>query len=1176
MAGIKFTHDQLLAINSEGSDILVSAAAGSGKTAVLTRRVLNKIIDTRTPSDITDFLVVTFTVSAASDLKRKLSQGIRDEMKNKGADTKRLRRQLLSLSYAKIATIDSFCHFIVKDCDTLSLPVGMTLGDENEIAALALEIMEECVENAFVRNEGDDSFLALVETFSNSRGDAALVPSLLSLYNHVLRYPEPIKLLEEYVSECENAFKNKDSVPFFDTVFGRGLKEDINEKLCQVPEWLESAARLCELDADAFEKYLPVIESDIAFVNTLKSAALTSYESFAHTVSDYQPLPIPSIRGKAHDELFVKIKSLRAEAKDTMVSLGKTYLVKSEEEIFLQLELHARILKSAVEVISEFHERFSEEKRRRKIMGFPDMSHYAFKALIEEGSYNRKTGEFVKTPYAEQLTSRFREILIDEYQDVNELQDTIFRAISNSKNRFMVGDIKQSIYAFRGAVPEIFAHLRDTFKLHTDENDKSCEPKLIFLQNNFRSDSSVLDFSNKIFSRLMNWNSEKYLEKDRLVFSKGEDALHPVEFTVFHRSSRGEDKVEGQEEAYIANKITSLVSSGDCRLSDIAVIARTAETLEKVSAALDTAQIPYDTSGGANLFDSYEVLTAISFLKAVRNPTDDVSLAAALSSSPFSFTPDELLEIRSLDKNTDLYFALVKASERDNALAERCRAFIQFLDSLLLFSQESSPDRVLWRIMEETRLFTSIEKMSSPKARRDNLLSLFNLSRTLCRGEKGSLGTLCDKLDTLARDGKVKGAGSAPADSVKLMTYHGSKGLEFPVAFVAGLGREINRQDSHTKIIFSPFGPTFDLPFLKENTRLASYLRKSAARLTEKDIIDEELRGLYVALTRAQSRLFVTAEADVKSLKKKIETSSLSDKSFSYSVKHAPSLVSLITMALSEEKGFVEAFDPETDSASVNCGSFITSVIKSEKEIIPELFINKEKKESALVLFESDVKFALRNTGDTERARIPYKISVSRLKEGLLDEGQREDITLAKAPRFASPETTASAAFRGTSMHTFMQFCSFDLYSEDEVEREADRLVREGFITEEMRESLDIPKLFSLLSSDVFDRIRKSRLVEREKRYTVSVPVHKFVPAEKYPHDDNILIQGVVDCYFEEEDSTYTLIDFKTDRVRDEETLTKRHREQLLLYAEALSEILPKRIKKILIYSFELSKFIEI
>ncbi len=1180
MAEINFTPEQRLAIDTEGCDVLVSAAAGSGKTAVLTRRVLNKIIDTSKKTDITDFLVVTFTVSAAGDLKRKLSEGIREEMRREGADAKRLRRQLLSLSYAKIATIDSFCLFIVRDClDLLSLPVGMTLGDEKEMSALAAEIMEECVENAFCESEQNDGFALLVETFSNARGDAALVPSLLSIYSKIINYPEPLSLFNEYIEECDTALLNRADLSFFKTPFGKGLYEDISEKLSQAEEWLKSAEKLCELDEDAYAKYLPVIESDLEFLCALEDDFKTSYECFANKLTLFSPQNIPAIRGRAQDELLVKIKSLRAEAKDTVAGFKKTYLVKDERELFLQLELHSKILGAIYSILCAFHERFMKEKQRRKIMSFSDMSHYAFKALIKEGSYSRRTGEFEKTPYAEELTSRFREILIDEYQDVNALQDIIFRAVSNSKNRFMVGDIKQSIYGFRGAVPEIFSHLRDTFKPHGGIDDKGEEPKSVFLQNNYRSDSKILEFSNKLFSALMNWESEKYLKKDHLVFSKKEDKLYPVELFVFHKNFKSEDWEKEQEAVFVSNKIVELVTNGECDFSDIAVLARNTATLEKIKKALDRAQVPCEATGQANLFDSYEVLTAISFLKAVANPTDDVSLASAMTSLPFSFVPDELLKIRGFEKKRDFYFALVKAGEENSPLGEKCREFLTFLSSLSEFSEENTPDRVVWRILEDTGLLTNVEKLGEPKERRQNLITLYSLSRSLCSKEKGSLSALVDKLDTLARDGKIKTSKNAPSNAVKLMTFHGSKGLQYPVVFTAGLGSEINRQDTHEKIVFSPFGPTFNLPWSEANTKLVSYLRMSAARLVEKGLIDEELRCLYVALTRAETRLFVTAEADTKSLLKACELSSLSQKSFSYSVKHASTLMSFLAIALKDTPEFVKGLNSEEKTAHFSSDSLSVTFVRGDGPVSEEYYSEKEKEEKNLTLTPDTLAFALKDLEVSEIGSVPYKISVSRLKRGLLDEGEEEEALPIKAPRFISPDAHKTPALKGTSMHTFMQFCSFDLFSEKDVEAEADRLVREGFITEEHRENLDIKKLYSLISSSIFDEIRKSEEVAREKRYTVSVNIQTLAGGEKYPYDDKLLVQGVVDCYFKNESGTYTLIDFKTDRVSEEngeETLLSRHAAQLILYARALSEILPEKIEKILIYSFSLSRFIEV
>ena len=1179
MGEIVFTPDQTLAINTEGCDVLVSAAAGSGKTAVLTRRVLNKIIDTSKKTDITDFLVVTFTVAAASDLKKKLSDGIRREMKREGADASRLRRQLLSLSYAKIATIDSFCMFIVKDClDTLSLPVGMTPGDEKDMDALAVEIMEEVIEEAFRKNSENEDFLLLVEAFSNARGDSALTPALIEIYKHILSYPEPLNLFDEYIGECQEVLSKKGSVSFFKTPLGNIIERDIIEKITQAENVTQEAIKTALTDEDTREKYLVALEDDLKFVSILKNCA-DNYSLFAEKIDLFSPMNLPSIKGRAKEPIPEKVKALRNEYKTIVAGLQNEYRVKDENELFLQLETHLQILKQIKEIIAQFHVRFMSEKRNRKIMSFSDMNHFALQALIEKGTYNRRTGEFVKTPYARTLTERFKEILIDEYQDVNELQDLVFRAISNSKNRFMVGDIKQSIYAFRGATPEIFERYRDTFAPVGKEGVLPDEPKTVFLQNNYRSDSKILDFSNRLFSRLMNVEKEKYLEKDKLVFSKTKDSLLPVEVVMFDNKFKEDDETTA-EALYIANRIRNMVTHGEYKLSDIAILARSASTLSLIKEALDSLGIASSGAKKDNFFESFEVLTALSFLKAVANPTNDVYLASAMTSLPFSFTPDELLEIRGKAKKQDFYWAVLKAAEEEGALSEKCRSFIEFIDDLRDFASENKADRVLWRIMEKTNLFLHTEKLTNAKRRYENLLVLYETARNICSySENIGIGALCDRFDSLARDGKFDGAKSVDENKVRLMTFHGSKGLQFPVTFVAGLGKAINREDMKHKIIFAPFGPTFDLPVGKDNVKIASYLKKSAKRHVEKMLIEEELRNLYVTLTRAEKLLVVSAQINVNSIKNAIFSSSLSADSFAYSVKHAYTPISLLSTVLGEEKIFKDVLETD-ESVFTKENEKIKVTLYKEVNFSSQALENEEivSDENNAPVFPLD--FAMKKIEVSKLSKTPFKISVSRLKQGLIDnDNDPESIIPLASPSFISPDTQNEGALTGTAMHTFMQFCSFDIESEEEIEKEANRLVREGFITEDHLKRLDFKKLSCLFKSDVFSLIKKSPKIEREKRYTVLVKAKDLLKDESVSDKHSVLVQGVVDCYFENSEKEITLIDFKTDRVNEqtgEETLIARHRDQLLLYAEALEKILEKPIQKIYVYSFSLSRWIEI
>ena len=1172
---MNFTEDQLLAINTDGCDILVSAAAGSGKTAVLTSRVLKKIIDTSKSVDITDFLVVTFTISAAAELKTKLSNGIRAEMAKEGADVSRLRRQLLSLSYAKIATIDSFCLFIVKDCLTeLGLPVGMSIGDSGEMDALALEIMEDVLEEFYARADGDNGFLLLAETYSDARGDSQLIPKLLEIYNHLISFPRPMELLEESRREIERVFDCRNGGSIFDSPVFAPIREDITERINQACEFYREAIKACAGDEDAEVKYIPVIEEELRLAEAISVASGTSYEAFHSLVSSFTAGRMPSIRGRSEDEPLVTVKNLRTNGKDIITSLKKEYLVSGEDELYMQTEIHLKVLSAIDGVLKRFHERFMAEKKSRHIMSFSDASHYAFSALVKD--YNRSTGEFTKTPYAESLTRRFSEILIDEYQDVNELQDMIFRAISNGHNRFMVGDIKQSIYAFRGATPKIFEHYRDTFKRHTDKNEVSAEAKSIFLQNNYRSDSRIIELVNLIFSATMNWNGEKYLDKDALVHSASDDLALPVELVIFDEDASEEECAEAE---YIADEILTLVSSGEYKFEDIAVLGRSAKILEKVKEALDSRNLPADSLGSSGFFESYEVLSMISMMRAVANPTDDVYLVSAMTTLPFSFTPDELYKIRSFSHKTDFWFALERASKGEDNLSVKCLEFIDFIDRMRDLAGEVSCDRVFWRLTEETGIFTELEKLSDPKTRRDNLITLYSMSRAFCHGERRSLGAFCDYLDNLSKSENAKSDKKQISGAVRLMTFHGSKGLQFPVCFVAGLGQSMNKRDSFSKTVFSSYGPTFDLPYSEACTHLTSYLKKSASAEVRRGLIDEELRTLYVALTRAKKRMYITGDATLKSLDNAIFSSSLGSSSFAYTVKRAVSHMTFIAAALAKNQVFLTSI--YGDEPINRTESEMLNVTFYKEYSHQSLSLEASDEECRHVDFRAeDITLAMKSLHHSRAGDIPFKISVSDIKEGLLDEGTEDmHIEFVSSPDFLTPEKKPSPAFVGTSMHTFMQFCSFDIRGEEECRKEAERLLREGYILPEHFECLDFSKLARIFDSRLLEDIRRSPMVEREKRYTLVIDAARVLRDSDGTADDKVLLQGVIDCYFENEEGGITLVDFKTDRVKEpdgEAKLIERHSEQLKLYAEALSEILTKKVTKILIYSFALDREVKI
>ncbi|MBR6633657.1 MAG: UvrD-helicase domain-containing protein [Clostridia bacterium] len=1194
MSGYNWTDEQLLAIEEKGTDLLVSAAAGSGKTAVLTERIIRQLIDTKNPVDITDFLIVTFTVSATTEVREKLSRAIRNAYQE-NKSLKRLKRQILNLPSAKILTIDSFCKFIVNECSKqLNIPADFQLGDESELNVITSSVISEVLDSFFDGYEGEylfdtsylpasvkRGFLSVVEAFTTQKSFDLLNDTVIGMYNKLVKYPDPINraksYLQEYDSMLQEHYVQKSGVSFFDTRLGKFVIDDVKESLHVAIKYFEEAEALLSPFDEMCAKYSPAIQDDIAAATRLSA---NDGSELVKALSTYSATRLAPYRSKNDEEKRAqeKFKSLRDTAKDLITSLKKKYPIYDEEKLFLQVATTFSIANELFSVVIEFYQRLWKAKVEKKTFSFDDVAQLAYKALIRDGSYDKTTRQFERTDYARELGEKFHEILIDEYQDVNELQDAIFRAISNSHNRFMVGDLKQSIYKFRGATPEIFIEYRNTFSpiSSTDET-----PRLIALQRNFRSDSAVIDFVNSLFEVIMNYRSEDvYRKDDYLTFSKSEDMKLPTEISIFNTESEYE---------YVADKILETVNGDQSfNFGDICILARKHDSLKNVQKVLSGRGIPSDYTPNEKFFTSFEIHTIHSLLKAIDNPTDDVSLLSALTSPIFSFSPIDILTVRRLAPYGDIYFAIRDYNGGNPELQKKCQRVINKLKYWHNKSKVISSDAFIWWLYKETHLPTFVKKMDNGEQRKENLLAFYNIASKYEEREFNGITKFLSYLDAFINSKSKLGKRTQENNSVHLMTIHESKGLEFPVCFYVSSSSLISRADERKKIVMSEvFGPTFAIPVGELGGKLNTYAEKAAIAETREGTVDEELRLLYVALTRAKNKLFITADTDIAGLRKYLELATVNRTAFIHSVKNASSMFKIIGLGLYTEPIFKKVLDSFCEeNATVSSENLTVNLFNDyEPLFLTNTEVEKSEEERPVTIKPEDISFALKPVSNPLLTETPFKISVSSIREGLLDEGAEATVaSVKKYPDFTSLDSSNLSSFTGTAMHVFMQFCDFKACVENGTEAEAERLVKYGFITEEQKNVLNHLTLSAFFNSKTYKSICKAKRIEREKRYTLLLPSSKFYTDEdKKASLDALgkktLIQGVIDCYFVNEDNTVTLIDFKTDNVSvngGEKVLRERHSHQIQMYKEAIEEIEGLKVSKAVIYSFCLSKEIEI
>lgn len=1194
MGGYNWTDQQLLAIEEKGTDLLVSAAAGSGKTAVLTERIIRQLTDLKNPVDITDFLIVTFTVSATTEVREKLSRAIRNAYQE-NKSLKCLKRQILNLPSAKILTIDSFCKFIVNECSKqLNIPTDFQLGEESELNMIVSSVISEVLDDFFdgykrellfdtsyLPQNVKKGFLSVVETFTTQKSFDLLNDTVIGMYNKLVKYPDPLNRAKSYLSEYDSMLREhyaeKSGLSFFDTKLGRFVTDDIKESVNVAIKYFEEAEALISPFEEMCAKYSPAIQDDIASTTRLASK---NGSELVKALSSYSAIRLAPYRSKNEDERLAqdKFKALRDTAKELIANLKKKYPIYDEEKLFLQVATTFSIANELFSVVTEFYQRLWKAKVEKKIFSFDDVAQLAYKALIKDGSYDKVTRQFERTDYAKELGEKFHEILIDEYQDVNELQDAIFRAISNSHNRFMVGDLKQSIYKFRGATPEIFIEYRNTFSpiSSTDET-----PRLIALQRNFRSDGSVIDFVNSLFEVIMNYRSEDvYRKDDYLTFSKEEDMKLPTEISIFN--------TDGEYE-YAADKILEIVN-GDKRFDfgDICILARKHDSLKEVQKVLSDRGIPSDYTPSEKFFTSFEIHTIHSLLKAIDNPSDDVSLLSALTSPIFSFTPIDILSVRRLAPYGDIYFAIRDYNGGNPELEGKCKKVISKLKYWHNKSRVLSSDAFIWWLYKETHLPTLVKKMDGGEQRKENLLAFYNIALKYEEREFNGITKFLTYLDAFINSKSKLGKRTQDGNSVHLMTIHESKGLEFPVCFYVSSSSLISRADERKKIVMSEvFGPTFAIPVGELGGKLNTYAEKAAVAETREGTVDEELRLLYVALTRAKNKLFITADAEIAGLKKYLELSTVNRTAFIHSVKNASSMLKIIGLGLYSEPLFKKALDAycEENVSVSNDGLTVNLFNNYEPLGLMNTAVETSKEENLVAILPQDISLAMKPIGNAVLTETPYKISVSNIREGLLDEGAEATITsVKKYPDFMALDSTNISSFTGTAMHVFMQFCDFNACVEKGTVAEAERLVKYGFITEEQKNVLNHLTLTAFFTSKTYKSICRAKRIEREKRYTLLLPSSRFYADEDKKAsldalDKKTLIQGVIDCYYVNEDDTITLIDFKTDNVKangGEELLKERHSKQIQTYKEAIEEIEGLKVSKALIYSFCLSKEIEI
>ena len=1204
--GMKWTKEQQQVIDLRNRNILVSAAAGSGKTAVLVERIKELVLDKKHPVDIDHLLVVTFTNAAAAQMKERVAKALEKALQENPSDV-RLQQQAALVQNAQITTIDSFCLYVLRNhFHEIGLEPNFRIGDEGELKLLREDVMTGLFEQCY--EEKHPGFLHLISCYGTSRSDAPVRDMIFKLYSYAQSYPWPKQWLREALSCYEIKTEQElEQAPFIEMTVEYG-KQMVKGYLEQAEHYLE----LCQ-DADGPYMYEDACEQDAELMEELLSC--DTYQAFYEELGKCKFATL----GRAKDyigspEKQEQVKTERKKLKDGIGKLKSDCFALTFQEILEQLTLVQPSAEALAEVTERFIDAFAERKQDKNLVDFSDLEHFALEILVEE-----ETGKPTET--AKEFQNAYEEIMIDEYQDSNYVQETILRAISREavgqNNLFMVGDVKQSIYRFRLARPELFMEKFDTY----ETTDAPCQR--IDLHKNFRSRDSVLTFTNDIFYQIMkrNLGGVDYTDEAALYCGadypagEKEDAFDSeILLTTTQELEEGTKQQISKQELeakLIADRIRKMVGKEEVvdeetgefrkvRYGDIVILLRSlSEWADLFAEVLNANGIPAHTVSRTGYFSTLEIRTVLNYLRILDNPRQDIPLAAVLKSPLAGLSDEQLARLRLLAEDKP-YHQCVKMfleaeeelTEKESTADEDMRAKLKRFSETYKKLRRQTMDIPMHELLQKVLKETGYARYASAlPAGRQRLANLHMLSEKAIAYEKTSYRGLyhfiryIDELQKYDVDfGEAELVGENE-DAVNIMSIHKSKGLEFPVCFVSGMGKSFNKQDSRSKMILHPnLGVGLDIIEEDRRIKVPAFFKKVIARQTELESLGEELRVLYVAFTRAKEKLIITGCIKDEEMLQQIREIYCGSNRKALNFKER-----------AEAKTFLEWILPAAAaSGSWDKVSYVTPWSMLEDEAAHQITEHvslrqrvQQAEEVSDTLYEKIKEQLSYQYPHPDAIHLVTKYSVSELKHRAMRElaaKEEEDVTPKFLEEVSTPYVPAfmegkaevnQGALRGTAMHRLMECYDFtkmpdrsDEFAEN-IKKQLTGLVQMGKVSEDMQKLIRIPSVELFLKSQLAPRMKAAAMRDdlfREK---------PFVMGNHEMEEEMVLIQGIIDVFWVEEDGI-VLLDYKTDRVDSATRLRDMYKEQLDLYAEALERIFPLPVKEKYLYSFRLNQAIEV
>ena len=1171
MAKREWTPSPRDSFTAPGGSLLVSAAAGSGKTAVLVERIIRRITDPVNPVDVDRLLVVTFTRAAAAEMRQRLSNALSAKMAE-DPDNPRYARQQMLLPRAYISTVDAFCARILQEfAGQTGLPMGFAVAEDARAELLAAEALDTVLEEAY--RAKDPAFLALAAQLCSNRSDNGLREAILGAYRFMQAQPFPDEWLQQQM-DAYTAVK-----PLEKTLWMEYILKESRFILRRAVALADAAVALSH--ADGVDKYTDALKAERHMVEAVacRLEGLT-YDGMQAALAECTFGRLPAVRAadEAMQERKERIQALRGEVKARLKKVQSLFCG-TEAECRADLAEMAPLVAALGALVRAYTQRFTDLKRAQKLLDYNDLEHETIALLVDRAT--RKP-----TPLAKELSRRFVEIMVDEYQDTNKAQDTLFKALSCPEgNLFMVGDIKQSIYGFRQAMPAIFTNRRDEY--HPYNRDAEQFPAAITLSNNFRSRRDVTETVNFLFRQLMmrSLGGVDYGVTEQLeATAEYPEDTRPTEWILVDRDAAKEQGItDVQAEARVMaarihammadTTVTEKETQRPMAYEDICILLRKRGDMPAFVKELGRLGIPAAADKGEGFLSTPEISTALSLLRVVDNPLRAVELTAVMLSPLYGFTPDDLAQLRiTYNKWMPLYSAVEQMANNEEYpdLAARCGGLLSDLRRFRTLAVTMSADRLLETVYRDTGIEEIFAARAGGRQRVANLQRLDQIARSYEQGEYRGLSAFIRYMDRIEEQGKdLEGADTLRQNGVRVMTVHGSKGLEFPVVFVARLSSGRGRDDSRQKLRFhatTGIGMKLvDEEAGEKRTPLPYAAVQSARRL---DDAAEELRVWYVALTRAREKLIL-----VHTLSNPREAL----QALSADLPNGETLLedSLICAATPGEMLLMAAlrhpdFRPlwHGDGEALDC-PVAWQVRMCEPPAAEEVA-------AAAVTSAVDTAMVQELTARARYAYpyapllgVPAKLAASQLSHEAM---QRRHIA-ASRPAFLQAEGMTPAQ-KGTATHTFMQFADYAAAAQD-VAMEAQRLTAAGFLTPHQAEVLDMQRITAFFCSDLYRRMTAARQVWREYHFAVTVPAGTLTDLPAAMADEAVLVQGIADCLFREGDRLI-LVDYKTDKVSTADELRDRYRSQMQFYRQALENIFGLPVEEMLLYSFALGETVEV